>query len=384
MNRFDDAVLDLLSSVPPATTVDGLRARIRRHRRRRAIAIVAAAGVISVTSVGVAAAPGHKTSAPLIAIAVSPTDRTSTTVAVPRVSCPPMSRPDAIRRAKNMPGTPATSPERAKLMTWAELHAHVSDAPSPLLTATTQVWVVEVRDWYFHYEPGPAADQPKPYPWAIFIIDAHTGAPYGPVTGPGNSSPYWDLLPDHSNTCAPNTVAPQAAGTRQVSLDGVSFDYPTRFHFDPITTNEHYITIIGYVSNQQVHQPCTTTNGPSGGISTQCGMPLTHMTPGGVLVVWSLAVPPGGSGNLVSAMPGTPRIVGGHAARVNITSAGAALNTACVGIGGVRTIEAHLVIKAGGDGDSTLNMLACLDRNALAEQSAVLAMLDSVRFTGQP
>jgi hypothetical protein len=168
---------------------------------------------------------------------------------------------------------------------------------------------------------------------------------------------------------------------RHVSLHGVSFDYPRRFHFDPITTNEHYITIIGYVSNQRVHQPCTTTN-DAGVITTRCGMPLTHMTPGGVLVVWSAAAPP--ASGLMSALPGTLRTVGGHAAKVSITSAGAAMDTSCVGIGGVRAIEAHVVIKAGEDGGSTLNMLACFDRNSLAEQAAVLAMLDSVRFTGQP
>jgi hypothetical protein len=205
MNRFNDAVLDLVSSAPAATTVDGLRARIRRHRRQRAFAIVVVAGVISVTSVGIAASLGHKTSAPLIA--VSPT--TSTTVGRPRVSCPPMSRANAILRAKQMPGGSPTSPVRVKLMTWAELHAHVPDAPSPLLTATTQIWVVEVRNWYFHDEPGPAADQPKPFPWALFIIDAHTGAPYGPVTGPGNSTPYWDLLPDHSKSCATSSALPR-------------------------------------------------------------------------------------------------------------------------------------------------------------------------------
>jgi hypothetical protein len=79
MNRFDDAVRDLLSSVPSGPGIDGLRTRVRRRRRRRAVAIVATAGAISFASVGVAASLGHDSSSPRIA--VSPTSSTTTTVA---------------------------------------------------------------------------------------------------------------------------------------------------------------------------------------------------------------------------------------------------------------------------------------------------------------
>ena len=79
MNRFDDAVRDLLSTVSSGPGIDGLRTRVRRRRRRRAVAIVATVGVISFASVGVAASLGHDSSSPHIA--VSPTSSTTTTVA---------------------------------------------------------------------------------------------------------------------------------------------------------------------------------------------------------------------------------------------------------------------------------------------------------------
>jgi len=81
MNRLDDAVRDLLADVPPAPTVDGLRSRIRRSRRRRAVAIVVVAGVISIVTVGVVASFGHKTSGPRIAVRPDAGTASTTTVA---------------------------------------------------------------------------------------------------------------------------------------------------------------------------------------------------------------------------------------------------------------------------------------------------------------
>ncbi len=86
MNRFDDAVQDLLSSVPSGPEIDGLRARVRRRRRRRAVALVATVGVISGASVGVAASLGHASSGPHIA--VSPTSSTTSTTTTASGRCP--------------------------------------------------------------------------------------------------------------------------------------------------------------------------------------------------------------------------------------------------------------------------------------------------------
>lgn len=76
MNRLDNAVEKLLSTVPPATGLDRLRTRVRHRRRRRGVTIVAAAAVISAGSLGIAATAGHRSGAPLIS--VSPTTATPT------------------------------------------------------------------------------------------------------------------------------------------------------------------------------------------------------------------------------------------------------------------------------------------------------------------
>lgn len=83
MNRFNDAVDDLLSNVPPRPGLDALATRMRRRQRRRAIAIVVLVGVVSLASVGVAASLGRNASSPQIA--VSPP--TSTTSSVPSSTC---------------------------------------------------------------------------------------------------------------------------------------------------------------------------------------------------------------------------------------------------------------------------------------------------------
>jgi hypothetical protein len=211
MNRFDDAVLDLLSSTPRATTVDGLRARVRRRRRRRAIKIVAITTVISVGSVGVAASLGHDTHGSRVAI--SPT--TPSTASTDRQWCVKFSRNAAIVRAVAYGTVILAEPSaRAKLVSLAELlrgkdNPFATSDPQVHLTDHDEFWVVDLR---------PTGKSQGPYKWGLVALDANTGdvvtANEGPSTGPGGvvtepatEPPYWNALPDHGSECPSGTAA---------------------------------------------------------------------------------------------------------------------------------------------------------------------------------
>ena len=219
MNRFDDAVLDLLSSAPRATTVDGLRARIRRRRRRRAVTIVAIATVISLGSVGVAASLAHDSHGSRVAI--SPT--TPSTASTDKRWCVKFSRNAAIARAVSYGTVILAEPSaRAKLVSLSEL---LRGPNNPLATTDPQIhlgdhdkfWVVDLR---------PTGKSQGPYQWGLVALDANTGAVVtaneGPSTGPGGvvsepatEPPYWDALPDHGSECPTGTTA-----TATTSLGG--------------------------------------------------------------------------------------------------------------------------------------------------------------------
>ena len=142
-------------------------------------------------------------------------------------------------------------------------------------------------------------------------------------------------------------------------LGGISFDYPARLHVDAIPVNEHYVQIIGYVSNERLHPPCTTTHS-AGGTTVECGMPVRHLSPGGVLVTWSFDVAPGGGRDLTSATPGTATVVAGRPAKLYITSDPTTVNNDCYGLGAARFMRA--IVRPPRAQSATLFMLACLDR----------------------
>jgi hypothetical protein len=179
-----------------------------------------------------------------------------------------------------------------------------------------------------------------------------------------------------ASTTSARHVSTTPSVLRHVSLVGchctpglrLSFDYPQSLHVYPIHVDEHYVQIVGYVSNRNLRNPCRTL--PSGG---ECGYPLDSLSDGGVLVQWSFAVPAGGIDIPLREAPGTQTVVDGRPAKV-ASQSGA---SACPPLGGVRIVTA--VIGLGGS--QTLDMSACLGRGALSEESAVLAMLRSVRIS---
>jgi hypothetical protein len=79
MNRFDEAVVDLIADVPSGPGIDGLRKRARRHQRRRVIGVVAVLSAIAVASISVAASLDKRTNNS-VAVAASSTTTPSTSV----------------------------------------------------------------------------------------------------------------------------------------------------------------------------------------------------------------------------------------------------------------------------------------------------------------
>ncbi len=100
MNPFDDAVRDLMTHLPPDTNMDGVRKRVRRHRRNRVLTALVAVSAISAASVSVAASLGGKSSGPTVAVSPSTTDSDATTTTTARTSagdeCPFSGRTDTV------------------------------------------------------------------------------------------------------------------------------------------------------------------------------------------------------------------------------------------------------------------------------------------------
>jgi hypothetical protein len=216
MNRFDDAVLDLLSSAPRATPVDGLCARVRRRRRWRAATILVILAVIAIGSVGVAASLGHHTGGPQIA--VSPT--TPSSASADSRWCVPLSRAGAIVRGIAYGTVILAAPSaHAKLVSLSELEVKgnpfTGGQDDARIAAHHKFWVVELR---------PTSRSQGPYTWGLVALDASTGdvvtANEGPSTGPAGvisepaaEPPYWNALPDHGSECPPGALATHSTTT---------------------------------------------------------------------------------------------------------------------------------------------------------------------------
>jgi len=171
-----------------------------------------------------------------------------------------------------------------------------------------------------------------------------------------------------ASACGGGQVA-QAADPPSLATynsNGLSFRHPAAWKEYPFRwAGELHFQPIVYLSTQPVHDPCSTK-----GDTTTCGLPIRHLRPGGVLVVWQNPyVFPGAT--LGSA--GAPMRVGGRPARRTTTSGGV-----CRRVGADRTID--VLIKS----RPTPNLIeatACLRGPNLAQNARrVNALLASTRF----
>jgi hypothetical protein len=217
VTRFDDAVLDLMAHLPPDTDMDGLRKRVRRHRRKHAIAAVAVIGVISVASISVAASLGRKSSGPVVA--VSPT----TTVPATSERCVRLPRNYAVARVMHLSDVvDKHDTVHAKLMTWSELHQH--SGPLSRINSINNsrlLWVVEVQG---AVRPE-FAQGTTTYTWEVVAVDANSDDIKYTTAGSGVAPPYWNALPDHGSECTATAVAATTTTTPTRTTTGHT---PTR------------------------------------------------------------------------------------------------------------------------------------------------------------
>jgi hypothetical protein len=163
-------------------------------------------------------------------------------------------------------------------------------------------------------------------------------------------------------------AGPKDPPLAQWSGSGLSFSYPADWTASkPVLPAEtlHFHPIV-YLSTQPVHAPCTTT-----GNETDCGFPVDHLQPGGVLVEWSFPY--------VGPLPVTPRgkpiQVGGNSAWRTDKAGGD-----CREIGADRTIEVDVKLAQ----SNFVALTACLSGPGLGKaEKSVDALLASTKFSSQ-
>lgn len=130
---------------------------------------------------------------------------------------------------------------------------------------------------------------------------------------------------------------------------------PTELHFQPLV----------YLSTQPMGSPCSVH-----GNETDCGWPIKHLEPGGVIALWQLPyLLPGAS---VASAAGKSLQVGGKPAKRVETTGGL-----CRKIGADRTI--HVLIEL--SPAEELELTACLRGPGLAQaEKSVDALLASARL----
>jgi hypothetical protein len=134
----------------------------------------------------------------------------------------------------------------------------------------------------------------------------------------------------------------------------------------------HYLV---YLSNQKMHDPCTTTDDGAGRITESCGLPIGTLKPGGVFVSWASGGVPMSQAALASSLdqaPGRPFSVDGQPGKLSI---GVPHGEGC--LGATRVMRAAFLA----DGQFRFQMLACLRGPKLGEhESQVRAMLRATHF----
>jgi len=150
--------------------------------------------------------------------------------------------------------------------------------------------------------------------------------------------------------------------------DGLSFRHPAAWTAYPFRwAGELHFRPLVYLSTQPVHDPCSTQ-----GNTTSCGLPVRHLRPGGVLVIWQVnGIPAMGLG------PGERINVGGHRGTRVVTPSGI-----CKEIGADRTMQ--VAVQTSPTPSPLTYLTACLRGPNLAQnERRVDALLASTRLSSQ-
>lgn len=181
--------------------------------------------------------------------------------------------------------------------------------------------------------------------------------------------------PSSSRNTSPRAPSKSSTVSATFPKAGLSFRHPRQWpsyqYQEPPQTFSNLIT---YLSTEPLHSPCTTTKHPSGK-TVSCGLPLARLTPGAVLLAWTLESRPGLT---LATVPGTPTSIDGHQAHA---ASGAAAGK-CAQIAG--TWQDEVVIAEGsGPASGMVRMSACVAAPGVSRATRqVQAMLTTVRLHG--
>ena len=154
-------------------------------------------------------------------------------------------------------------------------------------------------------------------------------------------------LPDMRASTAP------AVPLTSLPIHGVTITYPASWHaVQPSSQPTIGVNLVD-LSNQPLHDPCTSTITPSG-LTTACAFPLARLESDSVLMRWSLAEEPGlpeGSAFLDS-QPGKSFTVGGQPGKLATRPP---THDECGGLGASRVMAAAVV-----NGADRYVMTACI------------------------
>jgi hypothetical protein len=106
--------------------------------------------------------------------------------------------------------------------------------------------------------------------------------------------------------------------TKVLKTGGTSLRYPSCWSLSNYTEGGTMTTVVAFLSNQQMHQPCTTKH--SGiGTTVRCGFPVKTLKHGGVLVTFIEGGMPGWT---IADETGQHLVVDHHAARETVIRKG--------------------------------------------------------------
>jgi hypothetical protein len=152
----------------------------------------------------------------------------------------------------------------------------------------------------------------------------------------------------------------------------IRFGYPASWGALASSDGGLIVRSLIWLSTEPFHKPCTsTTEGDR--TTVVCGLPVSSLRPNGVLVRWSIG---GTQGSSLDNVPGTPAIIGGRPARIQVVTSGPTFD-GCRQLGGDEAIDARAAHQGGG----FYFLFACLRGPDLATLRLEVAnVLASARF----
>jgi hypothetical protein len=152
---------------------------------------------------------------------------------------------------------------------------------------------------------------------------------------------------------------------------GLTFKHPRTWIEAPYTRTSSFTSLITYLSNAKLHDPCTTTHDVTG-TTTACGDPISVLPPGGVLVNWSAISYP----HVAKESDIHPNLtVDGRPAQLTVAKPGS-----CSRMGAQQTITVDIEFPRAGNYDE---MVACLREPGTAKNAALVRqMIASTRVSG--